>query len=83
MVYIYNIYMQPKTVAPIVVEKIQGPMRKAVRAKEIIESAMPAPLDNIDDLAPLNEENFDIGLVGNPEDTPEEPELLNEENWQR
>jgi len=53
-------------------------MRKAVRAKEIIESAVPVPLDNIDDLASSHEETFDIGPVRNPEDTPEEPKLLNE-----
>jgi len=53
-------------------------MRKEVRGKEIIESAMPVPLDNIDDLAPLHEETFDIGPVSNSEDTSEEPKLLNE-----
>jgi len=54
-------------------------MRKAARAKAIIESAVPVPLDNIDDSAPSHEETFDIGSVSNPEDTPEEPELLNED----
>jgi len=54
-------------------------MRKAVRAKAIIESAVPIPLDNIEDLAPLHEETFDIGPVSSPEDTPEEPEPLNED----
>jgi len=65
-------------------------MRKAARAKAIIESAVPVPLDNIEDLgslslgrgdspAPLNEETFDISPVSSPEDTPEEPEPLNEE----
>jgi len=54
-------------------------MRKAARAKAIIELAMPAPLDNIEDLAPSHEETFDIGPVSNPEDTPEEPEPLNED----
>jgi len=54
-------------------------MRKAARAKAIIESAVPVPLDNIEDQGPSNEEAFDIGPVSNPEDTPEEPELLNEE----
>jgi len=54
-------------------------MRKAARAKAIIESAMPVPLDNIDDSAPSHEETFDIGPVSNPEDTPEEPEPLNED----
>jgi hypothetical protein len=54
-------------------------MRKAARAKAIIELAMPVPLDNIEDSAQLNEETFDIGPVSNPEDTPEEPEPLNEE----
>jgi len=49
-------------------------MRKAARAKEIIESAVPVPLDNVDDSAPLHEETFDIGPVSNPEDTPEDPE---------
>jgi len=60
-------------------------MRKAERAKAIIESAMPIPLDNIDDsgslslgckdnLAPSHEETFDIGPVSSSEDTPEEPE---------
>jgi len=29
--------------------------------------------------APLHEETFDIGPVSNPEDTPEEPEPLNED----
>jgi len=48
-------------------------MRKAARAKEIIESAVPIPLDNIDDLAPSHEETFDIGPVSNPEGIPEEP----------
>jgi len=54
-------------------------MRKAAKAKAIIESAMPVPLDNIEDQGPSNEETFDIGPVSNPEDTPEEPEPLNEE----
>jgi len=54
-------------------------MRKAGRAKAIIESAVPVPLDNIDDSAPSHEEIFDIGPVSNPEDTPEEPEPLNED----
>jgi len=54
-------------------------MRKAARAKAIIESAMPVPLDNIEDSAPLHKETFDIGPVSSPEDTPKEPELLNEE----
>jgi len=54
-------------------------MRKAVRAKEIIELAVPVPLGNIDDLAPLHEETFDIGPVSNPEDSSEEPEPLNED----
>jgi len=54
-------------------------MRKAVRAKEIIESAVSLPLDNIDDLAPSHEETFDIGPVSNQEDTPEEPKPLNED----
>jgi len=53
-------------------------MRKAARAKAIIESAVPVPLDNIDDSAPSHEETFDIGPVSNPEDTPEELEVLNE-----
>jgi len=35
-------------------------MRKAARAKAIIESAMPVPLDNIEDSDPLHEETFDI-----------------------
>jgi len=50
-------------------------MRKAARAKAIIESAVPVPLDSIEDQGPSNEETFD----SNPEDTPEEPEPLNEE----
>jgi len=54
-------------------------MRKAVRAKAIIELVMPVPLDNVDDLAQLHEETFDIGPVSNPEDTPEEQEPLNED----
>jgi len=59
-------------------------MRKAVRAKEIIESAMPVAvpsgtLDNIDELAPSNDETFDIGPVSNPEDTPEKPKMLDED----
>jgi len=54
-------------------------MRKAARAKTMIELALPVPLDNIEDSAPLHEETFDIGPVSNPEDTPEEPEQLNEE----
>jgi hypothetical protein len=54
-------------------------MRKAARAKAIIESAMPVPLDNINNQAPSHEETFDIGPVSSPEDTPEEPEPLNEE----
>jgi len=64
-------------------------MRKSVREKEIIESAVPVAipsgtLDNIDELAvfakePLNDESFDIGLVNKPEDTPEEPKLLDED----
>jgi len=65
-------------------------MRKAARAKAIIESAVPVPLDNIEDqgslslgrrdgLGPSNEETFDICPVSSPEDTPEEPEPLNEE----
>jgi hypothetical protein len=54
-------------------------MRKAARAKAIIESAVPVPLDNIDDSALSHEETFDIGPVSSPEDTPEEPELLNED----
>jgi len=54
-------------------------MRKAARARAIIESAMPVPLDNIDEPAPSHEETFDIGPVSSPEDTPEEPELLNED----
>jgi len=37
---------------------------------------MPIPLENIEDSAPLHEETFDIGAVSSPEDTPEEPELL-------
>jgi len=35
-------------------------------------------LDNIDDSAPSNDEIYDIGLVSKAEDTPEEPELLDE-----
>jgi len=54
-------------------------MRKAARAKAIIESAVPVPLDNIDDSAPSHEETFDICPVSSPEDTPEEPEPLNED----
>jgi len=54
-------------------------MRKAARAKAIIESAVPIPLENIEDSSPLHEETFDIGPVSNPEDTPEEPEPLNED----
>jgi len=54
-------------------------MRKVARAKNIIESAVPVPLDNIEDQGPSNEETFDIGPVSSPEDTPEEPEPLNEE----
>jgi len=54
-------------------------MRKVARAKNIIESAVPVHLDNIEDQGPLNEETFDIGPVSSPEDTPEEPEPLNEE----
>jgi len=54
-------------------------MRKAAKAKAIIESAMPVPLDNIEDQGPSNEETFDIGPVSSPQDTPEEPEPLNEE----
>jgi len=64
-------------------------MRRAVRAKAIIESAVLAPcplspsqkdlglgtLDNIDDLEPLHEEIFDIGPVSNIE----EPKPLNED----
>jgi len=38
-------------------------MRKAARAKAIIESAVPVPLDNIEDSAQLNEETFDISPV--------------------
>jgi len=54
-------------------------MRKAARAKAIIELAMPIPLDNIEDSAPSHEETFDIGPVSSPEDTLEEPEPLNED----
>jgi len=54
-------------------------MRKAARAKAIIEFAVPVPLDNIEDQAPSHEETFDIGPVSSPEETPEEPEPLNEE----
>jgi len=54
-------------------------MRKAARAKAIIELAVPVPLDNTDESAQLHEETFDIGPVSNPEDTPEEPEPLNED----
>jgi len=54
-------------------------MRKAARAKAIIELAVPVPLDNIEDQGPSNEETFDISPVSSPEDTPEEPEPLNEE----
>jgi len=36
-------------------------------------------LDNIEDEAPSHEETFDISPVSSPEDTPEEPEPLNEE----
>jgi len=54
-------------------------MRKAARAKAIIESAVPVPLDNIDDSAPSHEETIDIGPFSNPEDTPEEPKPLNED----
>jgi len=58
-------------------------MKRVARAKKIIESAMPvdtppAFLDNIDESAPLNDEIFDIGLFSKPEDTPEEPKLLDE-----
>jgi len=55
-------------------------MRKASRAKAIIELAVPVPLDNIDNQAPSHEDTFDIGPVSSPEDTPEEPEPLNEED---
>jgi len=54
-------------------------MRKAARAKAIVELAMPVPLDNIDDSAPSHEETFDIGPVSNREGTPEELEPLNED----
>jgi len=59
-------------------------MKKVARAKKIIELAMPvdtppAPLDNIADLAPSNDETFDIGPVSKPEDTPEEPKPLDED----
>jgi len=54
-------------------------MTKAARAKAIIELTVPIPLDNIEDSAPLHEETFDIGPVSSPEDTPEEPEPLNED----
>jgi len=54
-------------------------MRKAAKAKAIIELAVPVPLDNIEDFAPSHEETFGIGPVSSPEDTPEEPEPLNEE----
>jgi len=36
-------------------------MRKTARAKVMIESAVPIPLENIEDSAPLHEETFDIG----------------------
>jgi hypothetical protein len=54
-------------------------MKRVARAKKIIELAVPvdAPpafLDNIDDPVPSNDEIFDIG----PEDTPEEPKPLDE-----
>jgi len=39
----------------------------------------PVPLDNIDDSTPSHEETFDVGPFSNPEDTPEEPEPLNED----
>jgi len=54
-------------------------MRKAARARAIIELAMPVPLDNIEDSPPSYEETFDIGPVSSPEDTTEEPEPLNED----
>jgi len=54
-------------------------MRKAARSKAIIESAIPIPLDNIDDSTPSHEETFDIGPVSSPEYTPEEPKPLNED----
>jgi len=58
-------------------------MKRVARAKKIIELAVPvdAPpafLDNIDELAPLNDVIFYIGLVSKPEDTPEEPKPLDE-----
>jgi len=63
-------------------------MRRAVRAKATIELAFPVPcpsgnLDNIEEPKPTpkpsHEETFDIGPVSNPEDTPEKPEPLNED----
>jgi len=56
-------------------------LRKEVRAKSIIESAVPVQLDNTEEPepAPAQEEAFDIGPVSSPEDTPEEPKLLNED----
>jgi len=36
-------------------------------------------LDNIEEPEPAHEETFDIGPVSSPEDTPEEPEPLNED----
>jgi len=51
----------------------------ALRAKAIIELAMPVPLDNIEEPKPapkpLHEETFDIGSVSSPEDIPEEPKM--------
>jgi len=41
--------------------------------------AVPVPLDNIEDQAPSHEQTFDIRPVSSPEDTPEEPEPLKEE----
>jgi len=38
-------------------------MRKAARAKAIIELAVRVPLDNIEDEGPSHEETFDISPV--------------------
>jgi len=61
-------------------------MRKSVIAKEIIESVMTVPLDNIVEPAPMlapepvPEKTFGIGPMSNPEEIPEEPKPLNEDD---
>jgi len=80
-IYVTYIHNQRKCLCPCLIST--RTYEESSKSKKIIESAVsidspPVRLDIIDDLAPLKDEIFDIGLASKAEDTPEESEPLDE-----